>query len=71
MQHEALLNDIVAFCGTHGLSEAKFGALAVNDWKLIRDLRGEKRSAPRRLWPETEREIRSFMATYKSEAKAA
>lgn len=65
MQNEALLTDIAAFCETHGLTEAKFGVLAVKDWKLVRDLRGEGRRAPRRIWPETERAIRSFMATYR------
>jgi len=47
------------------MSEAKFGVLALKDWKFVRDLRGEKREKPRRIWPETEREVRRFMATYR------
>ena len=64
MEHQALLSDIEAFCAARGMSEAKFGVLSVNDWKLVNDLRGLNRPRPRRLWPETEREIRSFMAGY-------
>lgn len=64
MQNEALLRDIEAFCDANSMSEAKFGLLAVNDWRLVRDLRGVNRSRPRRVWPETEREIRSFIASY-------
>ena len=65
MTDHPLLADIEAFCRTHDLTEAKFGVLALKDWKFVRDLRGEKRSKPRRVWPETEREVRQFMATYR------
>lgn len=67
MTDHPLLTDIEAFCEAQGLSEAKFGVLALKDWKFVRDLRGEKRKAPRRIWPETEREVRRFMATYRPE----
>lgn len=46
------------------MSEPSFGVKALNDWKFVRDLRGENRARPRRIWPETEREVRKFMATY-------
>jgi hypothetical protein len=63
-KHEHLLADIKSFCDAHALSPAQFGVLAVNDWKLINGLLGVNRAAPRRLWPETERSIRAFMAGY-------
>jgi hypothetical protein len=65
MSDHPLLADIEAFCRTHGMSEASFGVKALKDWKFVRDLRGEKRDRPRRIWPETEREVRRFMATYR------
>ena len=71
MQNQALLADIEAFCIARNMSTAKFGVLAVNDWKLVNDIRGLKRSKPRRLWPETEREVRRFMAEYRPEQVAA
>lgn len=71
MSDHPLLTDIEAFCETHEMTEAKFGVLALKDWKFVRDLRGEDRGAPRRLWPETEAKVRRFMATYRSEPKEA
>ncbi|WP_107958518.1 hypothetical protein [Sphingomonas aurantiaca] len=71
MDDAALLESIEAFCRAHGISDAKFGLLALNDWKLVRDLRGEKRTAPRRLWPETQRQIFNFMALYVADGKGA
>lgn len=68
MSDHPLLADIEAFIETHDISEAKFGVLALNDWKFVRDLRGEKRGKPRRIWPETERDVRRFMATYRPDA---
>lgn len=65
-----LLDDIVTFIDTHDLSESQFGVLALNDKNLVPDLRGDRRSRPRRLWPETESEIRSFMARYRAKPAA-
>jgi hypothetical protein len=42
--------------------------LAVGDWKFVKDLRGEGRERPRRVWPETEQKVRHFMTTYRPEA---
>ena len=70
MHDYPLLADIEAFCAAHRMSESKFGVLSLKDWKFVRDLRGEKRSKPRRIWPETEREVRRFMATYRPDATA-
>ena len=54
-----LLNDIDQFLATHGIGAATFGDLAMKDRHLVRQLRGG-----RRLWPETEQKIRTFMAEY-------
>jgi hypothetical protein len=67
--NQQLLAEIAAFCAAHEMSEAKFGRLAVKDWKLVGEMRGDrprgKRKGPRRIWPETEAEIRRFMVTYR------
>jgi hypothetical protein len=66
-----LLDDIATFCETHKLSERQFGELVANDKNLVPDLKGERRERPRRLWPETEANIRSKMAGYRPQADAA
>ena len=66
-----LLDDVLAFIATHGLSESQFGVLALNDKNLIRDLRGDGGKRPRRLYPETEATVRRWMATYRPESAAA
>lgn len=63
-----LLDDIVVFIDTHDLSESQFGVLALNDKNLVPDLRGDRADRPRRLWPETERKVRKFMARYRPQA---
>jgi hypothetical protein len=60
-----LLTDIDAFLRVHKLSDSAFGRQALNDWKLIRQLR-----AGRRLWPDTEGRVRTFMAGYRPKARA-
>lgn len=59
MAHIPLLDEIDTFVRVNQLSESAFGRLAINDWKLLRQLR-----AGRRLWPDTEGRVRSFMAAY-------
>ena len=59
-----LLTDIDAFLRVHKLSDSAFGRQALNDWKLIRQLR-----AGRRLWPDTEGRVRTFMAGYRPKAR--
>lgn len=59
MTTHPLLSDIDAFLRIHKLSESAFGRHAVNDWKLIRQLK-----SGRRLWPDTEARVRTFMITY-------
>lgn len=63
MAHIPLLDEIDTFIRVHRLSESAFGRLAINDWKLIRQLQ-----AGRRLWPDTEQRVRGFMASYRAEA---
>jgi hypothetical protein len=60
-----LLTDIDAFLRVHKLSDSAFGRHALNDWKLIRQLR-----AGRRLWPDTEGRVRGFMASYQPRVRA-
>lgn len=61
-----LLDDIKAFCETHGLSIWQFGVSAVNDKSFVKNLEDG-----RRVWPETEAKVRRFMATYRPEQDAA
>lgn len=69
--NQQLLAEIEAFCGVHGMSEAKFGRLALKDWKFVQQIRGDGRKKPRRVWPETMDEVRKFMVTYNPPLKAA
>ena len=62
-----LIDDIAAFIETHSLSESQFGVLSLKDKNFVRDLRGEGRARPRRVWPETEAQVRAFMARYRPE----
>lgn len=64
MTDHPLLTDIEAFIKTHEMAESTFGREALGDWRFIAELRGEGRERPRRVWPETERKVRTFMATY-------
>ncbi|WP_367347555.1 hypothetical protein [Sphingobium yanoikuyae] len=57
---DTILSDIEAFLDAQELGAATFGDLAMKDRHLVRQLRNG-----RRLWPETERKIRHFMATYR------
>lgn len=66
-----LLDDICAFCDAQKMSESEFGVMALNDKNLVPDLRGERRTRPRRLWPETEAAVRRAMASYRAPEKAA
>ena len=65
MAHIPLLDEIDTFVRINQLSESAFGRLAVNDWKLLRQLR-----AGRRMWPDTEDRVRGFMASYQPKASS-
>lgn len=58
---EHLLSEIEEFLRETGISEYRFGFLAVRNGRLVERLR-----AGRRIWPETEAEVREFI----SEARA-
>jgi len=69
--HDVPLADAIeAFLAQHEMSPVTFGREALNDPHFVRDIRGEGRSRPRRVWPETEARVRHFMATYRPEPKA-
>lgn len=53
----SLITDIEQFVVDAGLSEHRAGILLVNNGRLIERLR-----ANRRIWPETERKVRTAIA---------
>jgi hypothetical protein len=59
----ALLPEIEAFLETHNMGAHRFGIAAMGDKHFIRDLK-----KGRRLFPETEKRARLFMATYRAAA---
>ena len=61
-----LLDDIKAFCSTHGLSIWQFGEMAMNDKSFVKNMEDG-----RRVWPETETKVRRFISTYKPDAQDA
>lgn len=66
MATASLIHDIEAFIERTGMAESGLGRAAVNDWRFVRDLRGG-----RRVWPETEAKVRSFMELHSSEVRRA
>jgi hypothetical protein len=71
MADHPLLADILAFIETHRMAESTFGRDALGDWRFIAELRGDNGKRPRRVWPETEQKVRTFMATYRPERMVA
>ncbi|KPH67537.1 hypothetical protein [Novosphingobium sp. ST904] len=61
-----LIDDIEAFLASNSVSPTAFGQLALGDRHFVRQVR-----AGRRLWPETEAKVRTFMATYRAAAQDA
>ncbi|MHA6684465.1 hypothetical protein [Mesorhizobium sp. A556] len=58
-----LLTDIDQFLRQTGMGEYRFGILAVSNGRLLERLRTPRSNGqPARVWPETEAQIRSFMA---------
>lgn len=53
---KTLIDDIDTFLTETGLSAYRFGYLAVKNGRLVERLR-----SGRRVWPETEAEVRAFM----------
>jgi aspartate carbamoyltransferase catalytic subunit len=63
---DILLAEIEAFCREHGLSETRFGELALHDKPFVSQLR-----AGRDLRASTAARLRQFMAAYRSDAEPA
>lgn len=62
-----LLDDIEAFCATHGLSWSRFGTLAVGDTSFVFGMRGEVKGRPRRSPKlDTVIKIQQFMRDYEN-----
>jgi hypothetical protein len=56
---ENLLNEIDAFKQETGLSDFRIGFLAARNGRLVERLRNGGR-----VWPETEEQVRAFIASY-------
>lgn len=61
-----LIHDIDTFCQRHEMSPWQFGVLALNDKPFVKQVRDG-----RRVWPETEAKVRAFMASYRTQGRAA
>ena len=59
---KSLVSEVEAFCARSRMSPITFGRKAMSDPHFVRDLRNG-----RRLWPETEARVRTFMAEYQSQ----
>lgn len=67
----SLLSDIEIFLAETGMTEASF-CRATGNGRLFERLRKVgKRGKPGRLWPETERQIRDFMAVQRAARRVA
>jgi hypothetical protein len=60
-----LLSDIDDFLRETGMSPGYFGWRAASNWRLVERLRDG-----RRIWPETEAQIRDFMISERSRRTA-
>lgn len=58
-----LLTDIDAFLNRTGLTEYRFGWLAVRNGRLVERLRDG-----RRIWPDTEMKVRAWMRSQEDKA---
>ena len=61
-----LLSDIDQFLSRHDMADYRFGWLAVKNGRLVERLRDG-----RRVWPETEMQVRAFMRSYDNMREAA
>ena len=59
-----LLKDITVFCDRHHIAKTRFGLLALNDKAFVGQLEDG-----RRIWPETEARVRTFMTKYRPTTK--
>jgi hypothetical protein len=61
----SLLKEIDAFIAETGMTEYRFGMLAITNGRLVERLRAgvtEKTGKPVRIWPDTEERVRAFIA---------
>jgi hypothetical protein len=63
MANHSILAEVEGFLKRNSMAASAFGRSAVNDWRFVRDIR-----AGRRVWPETEQRVRTFMRQYDSRA---
>lgn len=61
-----MVSAVEAFLDRTSMSPVTFGREAMNDPHFVRDLR-----KGRRVWPETDEKVRTFMATYRPQQVAA
>jgi len=60
-----LINEIDQFLSETGMGPHRFGMLAASNGRLVERLR-----AGRRIWPETEKQVRAFMKAARPTPKA-
>lgn len=59
-----LLEDVQTFIAANEMSESRFGVESLKDKNFVRQLRGG-----RKTWPDTERKVRTYMASYRGSGK--
>jgi len=65
-----LLTEIDKFLAETGMGEHRFGLLAANNGRLVERLRTPRQNGqPSRVWPETEEQVRSFIASRRAASK--
>lgn len=71
--HEKILSDIEAFLSETGMAEYRFGFDAAKNGRLVERLRAgvTPKGKPARIWPDTEKQIRRFMASERAKRIAA
>lgn len=67
----SLLSDIETFLSETGMSEATFCRALGNGRLMVRLRTIGKRGKPGRIWPDTERRVRDFMAVERAKRKEA
>jgi hypothetical protein len=61
---DKLLSEIEQFLAETGMTEYRFGFLAARNGRLVERLRAgvTPQGKPVRIWPETEKQVRAFIA---------
>jgi len=66
IRHQDLLDEIDSFLARTGMGPSYFGKIACGNSELVQRLR-----RGRRIWPETEEQVRSFMSGSLSQPRSA